>query len=312
MQVRHALADDSRKRIAIEGLETPVTILHMTDSHLFMIDDRDQAAHERFDEGARRQTRRPYQVRFEAFCEYAAELNPDLIAWTGDIISFPSQANLDCAVGARRSLSSPVLFTCGNHDWLFPGDPKTDETRRAFWPALQGLTDGEAECSMREIGGIRFVAIDNSIYQVNDRQLEFFRSQLAGGKPVVLLIHIPLSCPALREPVMRRWGSPIMMGAPEWPSLQSRRNWGAGDEDTPATSEFLKTAAKAPNLVAVLAGHIHFAHRDPISETCVQYVGRPVFDGRQDPPLENLFDPFDIDMPLTDPERHVFEFVPLD
>lgn len=45
------------------------------------------------------------------------------------------------------------------------------------------------------VHGIRFLTIDNSNYEIFPEQLEFFRTQVAGGQPLVLLLHIPLYAP---------------------------------------------------------------------------------------------------------------------
>ncbi len=46
-----------------------------------------------------------------------------------------------------------------------------------------------------DIKGIRFLAIDNSTYQINEEQLAFFEEQVSSGIPLVLLVHIPMYAP---------------------------------------------------------------------------------------------------------------------
>ena len=42
------------------------------------------------------------------------------------------------------------------------------------------------------IKGIRFLAIDNSNYQINEEQLAFLEKHIASGIPLVLLVHITM------------------------------------------------------------------------------------------------------------------------
>jgi len=49
--------------------------------------------------------------------------------------------------------------------------------------------------------------------------------------------------------------------------------------DTAETLAFVRLVAGAENLLAILCGHIHFAHVDSISPQAVQYVGGPGFAG---------------------------------
>ena len=130
---------------------------------------------------------------------------------------------------------------------------------------------------MREIGGIRFVSIDNAVPQISPKQVDFMRGQLLTGQPIVVLTHWPLSLPTLRDAVIAALGSPPMMGDPDW-SSESRISWQVS-EDTPETLEFVRSVTTAPNVVAVFCGHVHIAHADSINTHAVQYVGRPGLEG---------------------------------
>ena len=134
---------------------------------------------------------------------------------------------------------------------------------------LDPLTAGRASHEARDIGGIRFLAVDNSTYQISQEQLEFAAEQLAAGLPTVLLIHIPLSVPTLRGPTIDKWETSLLMADP------------AGDPEragTAVTVEFARSVSAAANLVAIFCGHVHFEHIDSISPSAVQYVGSPAFE----------------------------------
>jgi hypothetical protein len=101
--------------------------------------------------------------------------------------------------------------------------------------------------------------------------------ELAQGLPVVLLLHVPVSLPTLRGPTIEVWKAPILIGDPDW-SIESRQEWETRSDD-PETLEFVRVLAGAPNLVAILCGHVHFAHADSISPHAVQYAVRPGYAG---------------------------------
>ena len=273
MRTTHKWSDDTAI-ICVEGLHQTVRMLHVTDSHIALIDDRDaehieacQAACERFESR---------NLTFDRLMEEAKGSSLDLMALTGDMVHFPSQAGVESLVKSIDKVGVPTLYTSGNHDWHYPGLEGRRELREAWWGALAPLHHGQAAYARHEIGGIQFLLVDDSIYQVDEEQTAFVDTHLANGMPTVLLTHIPLSLPTLREPTLEHFDAPILIADPEW-GPESRDRWGTGD-NLPSTLEFARILARAENLVAVFCGHIHFAHADSINLNAVQYVGAPGFD----------------------------------
>ncbi len=284
MRITHTWTDDSAT-IGIEGLDRPVRVLHVADSHLGLIDERDREHleackdfRERF--GSRRKDDNGNniytEVTFEESMVAAAGMNLDLVAVTGDLIHFPSHANLESAAASLARCETEFMYTAGNHDWRFSGVKHYDGLREEVWPALAPLHGGKASHEARDIGGICFVAVDDSTYQISEEQLAFVREQLANCLPTVLLIHIPLSIATLRDRTIERWKAPILIGDPQW-DAESRERWRAG-ADTAVTLEFVRVVCTAPNLAAILCGHIHFPHTDAVSPRVVQYVTAPGYE----------------------------------
>lgn len=287
MRITHTWTDETA-RIGVEGLGRTVRLLHVTDVHVALADDRDadcrQACRKSYDAFARyRQDAAgnniPTDATFDEMMAAAGGLDLDLVALTGDIVHFPARAAVESVALSAAKANVPALYTPGNHDWHFPGIEGRDELRAASRPRLEPLHHGQGAQGRHEIGGIQFLTIDDSTYQVDEAQLAFVRSHLSGGMPTVLLMHIPVSIATLRDRTIERWDSPILIADPDWDS-EPRNRWGAG-EDLPSTLEFARMLSTADNLVAVLCGHLHFAHADAISPRAVQYVGPPAYLGQK-------------------------------
>jgi hypothetical protein len=196
---------------------------------------------------------------FEYALAEARKLKVDLLALVGDIVSFPSEAGVEYV---RRMLDESGLnwmYVAGNHDWHYEGLPGTEMALRAEWtrkrlaPLYQGK---DPMMASRVVKGIRFVFIDNSLYEILPEQLDFWRRESAKGEPVALMMHIPLYMPGYgpREAgcAHPEWGAKVddiwqVERRPQWPA--------AGHTQT--TFAFREAVFSAPNLLGVFVGHVH-------------------------------------------------------
>lgn len=280
MKFNHLLASsDKQAIIEVEGLARPLTIFHLTDCHLNETDDREGA-------GALVESIRAYGLdaldtrhRFERALAYADEHAVDCIALTGDAVNGATLGNLDYLTGRLEALQAPYLYTPGNHDWEYPFEPWSEETRKAQYPKFDRLTEGNPAFRALTLQGVDLLAVDNSTYQITDEQLSFVEKRLAGGAPTLLFMHIPIYVPSLLGDVMKDWNAPIMMAAERWdPELQAQ--WMVADA-TPATRAFYDLLMANPhgNLMGVCCGHVHFAHADAFGRGSCQYVTQAGFAG---------------------------------
>ena len=288
MHVTHQW-DGSNITIRVEGLPGSLKAMLMGDVHMGIIDERDpdkmetftghgERFHDRHDNNDATGNTIPQETAFVHMLNVARQERVDLLALVGDLVDFPAIASIEYAARHIAESGIPSVYTSGNHDWLFFDEEATAAVRREFWPRLDPLTGGEPAFSRHEIGGMLFVTVDNSTYQVEEDQLESMRQALAEDVPTVLLIHIPISLPTLRPAVLKMWGSPIMMADPDW-VLEQRTENSVG-ENTPTTLEFVRLVSQAENLVAVLAGHCHIPHIDAISPWAAQYLAPPGYAGQ--------------------------------
>ena len=259
--------DQQEIHIYADVVHKSVNIVHIADTHLFRDDERGvpyQAFSNRMAKAYNQTTHFKTGIKtnpeeaFEQTLNFARQENVDLITLGGDIFSFPSEAAIEWVVAKLEETGIPYIYVAGNHDWHYEGMKGTLESLRETWierrllPLYQGRNPLMA---VYDIGGIRFLAIDNSTYQISEEQLAFFKAQLAGGKPLVLLVHIPMYAP----------GKEIVFGCgnPNWSAatdrnfeLERRPKWPERGH-TSTTRNFHKEVFSAPNLLGIFAGHVH-------------------------------------------------------
>jgi len=265
-------ADAEQVRFFTPALGAPLKIMVIGDTHLFMDDERGEPfrSFSARMAGAYHQTKHVKtglptapQESFEKAVQLARETAADLFAMVGDIFSFPSEAAIEWAQATLKRAGVPFLYVAGNHDWHYEGMEGTEAALRSEWlgkrllPLYQG---NNPLMAAYDVKGVRFVAIDNSTYEILPEQLAFFREQVSCGLPLVLLMHIPLYAP----------GRPLGFGCghPQW-GAASDRNWRierrmkwpeAGH--TPVTLAFHREVFEAPSLLGVFTGHLHQACLD--------------------------------------------------
>lgn len=259
--------DENRVRFFVRGLKPSFKVMVIADTHLFRDDERGESYRQYSARMARayNQTRHfktgeptnPEASLAEAL-RLAREARVDLVALVGDIVSFPSPAAVDWVGERMAEAALPYLYVAGNHDWHYEGMAGSLEELRRTWTEkrLRPLYQGQNPLmAVREINGVRLVALDNSHYEILPEQLEFYRAQVRTGQPLVLLVHIPLYAP----------GRPVGFGCghPQWGAaadrnfeLERRPRWpNAGH--TEVTMAFHREVFTTPNLLGVCAGHIH-------------------------------------------------------
>ncbi|MCR5783987.1 MAG: metallophosphoesterase [Clostridia bacterium] len=252
------------------GLPEPIKILHVTDSHLAFCDERNDER-----KMALARTRGDNDEREKYFYEQLAygKENCDLIVHTGDLIDFTSQANFEFA---RKVLAEEkVFFTAGNHEFSqYVGEAYEDRAYKmnSFREMMPGL-GAPLFFNSRIVGGVNFVAIDDSYHQFEPWQIARLEKEIAKGLPVILCLHVPLFEEKLYEYHVSRSGegtSCYLAGCPE--ELLPYDEWRAIEiRPRGVTAEAVEFIRSRDSIKAILAGHIHFSF---VSETA---PGRPQF-----------------------------------
>ncbi|WDQ15787.1 metallophosphoesterase family protein [Rhodopirellula sp. P2] len=269
--------DDNAVIFRTDAVTRPVNVMVVADTHLFTDDDRGEPYREfsgrmakAYNRTTHFKTRQPTtpEKSFQDAIERANAQKVDLLALVGDIFSFPSEAAIEWVSEQLDDLKMPWLYVAGNHDWHYEGmegslqDLRSEWIERRLKPLYQGKNPLMAAY---DIHGVRFLALDNSNYEVLPEQLEFFREQLRSGLPLVLLVHIPLYVPG------RSMG--FGCGHPEWGAdtdrnhkIERRPKWPESGH-TQATFDFHREVfgADPSQLLGVFAGHTHRQSVDVIN-----------------------------------------------
>lgn len=259
--------DGNQVRLFSPAVTAPLKIMVVGDTHLFL----DDARGEPFQDFSGRMARAYNQTKhfetkattnpqqsFERTLALAQRAQVDLFAMVGDIFSFPSEAAIEWAHAKLKESGIPFCYIAGNHDWHYEGMDGAEVALRAEWTEkrLRPLYQGNSSLmAAYDVKGVSFVAIDDSTYEILPEQLAFFREQVVTGKPLVLLMHIPLYAPG------RSVG--FGCGHPEWGAktdknwlIERRPQWPEAGH-SPTTMAFHREVFAAPNLLGIFAGHTH-------------------------------------------------------
>ena len=265
------------KNTVTVGLEKPVRLLHVTDSHIARADGRDNerkhALAKRFGNTNREACLREQIAYAEEHC--------DLLVHTGDLIDFTSQANFDFA---REILAKEkVFFTAGNHEFSqYVGEAYEDLAYKmnSFREMAPGL-GAPLFFNARTVGGVNFVAVDDSYHQFEPWQMTRLKKELDKGLPVVLCLHAPLFEPSLYAYHIERSGqgtSSYLVGCDEdhlpddeWRAIEIRPRG--------VTMEMVAFIKSQPRIKAVLAGHVHFGFVSELAPGMPQFVTGGGYDG---------------------------------
>lgn len=264
--------DIHKETILIPGLEQEYDFLFLTDNHIIIPDNRDnteiqehtQARYPHFvDENGI-----PSSESFPLWMEYAVQQEVDGVLLGGDIIDFPSEANISYLEQQLGNLTMPYLYTPGNHDWTYPWDYMTASGEEIYLTKLNPFMDSNPNIHSLELEDLILVAINNSSNQFPSSIMEEYQQILQKGKPVIVLLHVPLLTQSLLSEAREIWETPVVLGG---------GNYGGIYPDEVSTEFITITTSQNSPVVAVIAGHVHFQNRDMINDNIVQIVGEAGF-----------------------------------
>ncbi len=255
------------------GASCPFSILHISDTHFFLADERDNERKHVLAQKRRKFFPAPEEDLREA-CAYAKEHGLTIVH-TGDLIDFVSEANLDRA--KRFMDENRVLFVAGNHEFSqYVGEAVEDEAyRNQSLAHVQSFFQEDIRFCADIINGVNFVGIDNGYYRFDRDQLDALKREAQRGYPIVLFVHNPLYEPSLFEFAYRIHNGicSALVGVPEekLETYKEERRIAIerADAITAETIEYIKTE---PLIKAVLAGHIHDDFSSMLTDSLPQHI----------------------------------------
>ena len=252
------------------GATEPFSLLHISDTHLTLADDRDDARKLKLAEGRSKYFAHAEEYLAEAE-KYAADNNMTIVH-TGDLIDFVSEKNLDRA--REFCKNNDVFFAAGNHEFsLYVGEAFEDaDYRSQSLEHVQASFTNDIRFDVRKICGVNIVAIDNSYYLFEEYQLERLKEVAAEGLPMILLMHNPLYAPDIYKEAMSRGSVAYLVGVPT--ELMSgyddyRLRQQTADEVTLETIDYIKSE---PLIKAIFTGHVHYDFESDVTPHLKQYA----------------------------------------
>lgn len=254
--------------LKIPGLKRTYIFYHTSDCHLAWAGmDEGPQAHAKAEEMTRFWSYaglRPSDALEQALL-LAEKDHADGLFLCGDAVDYLTTGSLSALQNALASTKTEKFYVCGNHERS--GAEPSD--RQAFYPAYLDMMHGSPGFWVREFDEFVIAGIDNGDKQMEQKQLDALSALCAIGKPVLVLIHIPIMTAAILDPVRQKWGE----NGPDYFLL--------GQESDTALSRTFCQMLADPSLpiAAVFAGHIHLSHAGEIIPGRMQYTSGPTFEG---------------------------------
>lgn len=267
------------KTIIKIGIEKPFKLLHVTDTHICMANERDDLRKRELAVNRARafegDTPGCCMEYFKQGCDFAREQGAILVH-TGDLFDFVSEKHLEIAP-QLLSMADDYFMAVGNHEYsLYVGEAFEDETYKmqSFDKVQASMPKYDLRFASRIVNGINLIAIDNVYYDFSASALEKLKAEAEKGLPMILFFHNPLYTPELYDEVMNKRGaaSCSVVGVP----IERMQNYSdhrfRQQVCTPQTRKFIDYMLSLDLIKAVFAGHLHFSHESALSNGVMQYV----------------------------------------
>ena len=272
------------------GIKKPFAALHISDTHLTKVDDRDVERKIMLAASRARWFSKAEHYLDEAI--HYARANKLMLIHTGDLIDFVSEANLDAA--AMHYRDNDWFVSAGNHEYsLFVGEAKEDEAyKKQSYDKVQENYPNDLTFYSQVVNGVNFVSIDDVYYNVTERQHELVANEMKRGLPVVLLCHVPFYTPKHCQYELKRNNGSCgyLTGAPleitskyatdtSLPEEEQWRNRSVQQRADKATLDFIAWLKEQPLLKGILCGHMHYFYEERFSKTAMQYTVGATYNG---------------------------------
>ena len=256
------------------GLQTPVRLLHVTDSHICLANEADAAYDpELIDHAKQRGDAFGGEAQVESYFEQAmdyARKEGIPMLHTGDLYDCMTEANFAYMEKALASVDS--IYAAGNHDFChFVG--RAIEDYQYKWENLRRVQPHVKQnlyFDSRIIGGVNIVTLDDGYYLFNKGQEEMLRAEAAKGYPIVLCMHVPLYTSKLAELILEHNPCAYVTGAPREMYTKYPNDRRLQQNPDRATLEMIEYIKSEPMIRLIVAGHVHRNFEEPLDNGVMQ------------------------------------------
>lgn len=259
------------------GLEKPVKLLHVTDTHLTYADEQDDERKHALARRLRDPNKEQYLAEHIAYAEECC----DLLVHTGDLMDFVSHGNVE---KAREILKNErIFFIAGNHDYSqYVGEAWEDSAYRMNSYMQMGYGLGVPMFfNSRIVGGVNVVGIDNSYYHFADWQIWRLKKEVEKGLPVILAFHDPLFEQSLYDYhySVSSEDCTYLVGCDEEHLLRYSEFRAVQQRPDAPTLRMIDYIKSEPQIKAILTGHLHFSFESMLTPTLPQFVTGGAYEG---------------------------------
>lgn len=255
------------------GLEKPVKLLHVTDTHITHWDERDNERKRMICGRENAEEIRQYFLETIDYCNR----NCDMMAHTGDLLNVVTHKSLE-VVRECLDKCDNYLLVAGNHEFSqYCGEAWEDTAyKMTAYPMIRHYLKEDLLFSAKTVGGVNVVGIDDSYYQVEPWQVWRLQQEVKKGLPIVLMMHVPLFEESLFKVSMNRHatdGIAYLTGCDEEHlKLFNNEFREVQQRPTDDTLRFIDYVYSEPLIKCVLTGHIHFDYESVLPSGIPQYV----------------------------------------
>lgn len=253
-------------RLQIPGVR-PRRFLHLSDVHLSQSypNDPPEAAAFALTEAARWTvdglTPREF---FRNFLEETEKMRPDALILTGDGVDYYNTSNLRYLTEQVRGLNTRFFYVHGNHEGMVAPDFAVP-AGRPFYPAYRELMGDDPSFRVWDLGDLLLIGLDDGEREITVRQNALLAEQLERGIPTLILMHIPVRLPPLKEIVER-----------EYPRSGVNYFLLGNPDHSEQVHKFCRTLADPTMpIAAILSGHIHWVTDYELAPGRKQYTAAP-------------------------------------
>lgn len=262
----------TREEVSIPGLKKEYHLFFMADSHISLCDDRDGEVQEKAEQrqaGFVDENGVPSYETFDCLIKASNTLGSDLLIMGGDVIDSAMYASVDYVTEELNKLDAPYVYSLGNHDFEYGSEYFSEKAYEDYRPRLKDITS-EDTWQMVEYEDLIVFTADDRNNQIDKSTVEGLMAAIKKEKPMVLVMHVPMEPltgdTSLLEDSIQVWG----------PSEEGNSRVIIGEDGCQPkkyTQKFIDlVTAKDSPVKLVLGGHIHFYHKDNLTDDLVQIV----------------------------------------